>query len=357
LWFERTGWSAPLPLETLFVGGGTPSLIGLGMDRLRSCLEERFDLAGGDLEWTAESNPASLTRDVAASWRAVGVNRISIGVQSFDDAVLVWLGRLHDAAGARRAIAAAVDGGFENVNADLIFGLPADVRRDWRREVETVLEAGVTHVSAYGLTAESRTPLGRRVRAGEVVMVDGERYAEEYLTAVEALTDAGFEHYEVSNFALPGHECRHNWHYWDGSSYLGLGPSAHSFLAGTRTWNVFRWEAYRSALAGGREALEGREIPGAGESRLERLWLALRTNRGLGQDAPLGAEIRATARDLLEEWSVAGWLSRDEPDLRLTAEGWLRLDELVAVIAGRMPAGREGDGPRERDGARQPFRA
>jgi len=356
-WFGRTGWPAPLRLETLFVGGGTPSLIGTRMGRLKERLEEFFDLGDEGVEWTAESNPASLTPEIAASWRGVGVNRISIGVQSFDDCVLEWLGRLHDARGARRAIASALEAGFERLNADLIFGLPADVPRDWGREVEAVLEAGVTHVSAYGLTAEARTPLGRRVRAGEVRMADGERYASEYLAAVEALVSKGFEHYEVSNFALPGHECRHNWHYWDGSSYLGLGPSAHSFLAGMRTWNVFRWEAYRRALARGDEVLEGRETPGAGESRLERLWLALRTNRGLPADGAMGAEIRSNAADLLEAWCTAGWVDRDGADLRLTAEGFLRMDELTALLEGRLSEPRVRDGFRENDGARQSFGA
>lgn len=342
-WFLGTGWPAPHRLETLFVGGGTPSLIGARMGDLRVALSEYFDLSADDLEWTAESNPASLSAEVAADWRSVGLNRLSLGVQSFDDSVLAWLGRLHDAAGARRAIAGALEAGFESVNIDLIFGLPASLPRDWVREVETALETGVTHVSAYGLTAEPRTPLGRRVRGGEVRMISGERYAEEYLAAVEALTRAGFVHYEVSNFALPGHECRHNWHYWDGSPYLGLGPSAHSFVGGTRTWNVFRWEAYRRALGEERGALEGHETPGAGESRLERLWLALRTNRGLDGRAALREEIGSSAGDLLEAWDEAGWIHGGTAGLSLTPEGWLRLDELVAELGRRLPEARERD--------------
>lgn len=355
-WFERVGWSRPVRLETVFVGGGTPSLIGGGMSHLASLLDGWFDRTT-ELEWTAESNPASLDVAVAGSWRRAGVNRLSVGIQSFDDRVLRWLGRLHDAAGARQALDAARAAGFEDVNADLIFGLPESVPRDWRAEVGRVLEAGVTHVSAYGLTAEPRTPLGRRVQTGEIRMVSEDRYAAEYLEAVEALGQAGFVHYEVSNFALPGRECRHNWHYWDGSPYLGLGPSAHGFVGGTRLWNVFRWEAYRRALADGQSALEGHEMLGAGESRLERLWLALRTNRGVAAGDPLLDRLVLSAADLLESWGDAGWVHRDEAGLRLTAEGWLRMDTLVAVLGGRMGQHESGEDPREGDGIRESDRA
>jgi len=335
-WFRRTGWDTPRRIETLFVGGGTPSLLGSEMGRLADVLRNWFRWEPAAVEWTAESNPTSLSPAVAQAWREAGVNRLSVGVQSFDDVVLRWLGRRHDGPGARHALAVGRAGGFENINADLIFGLPESVPRHWRAEVESVLEAGVTHVSAYGLTAEPRTVLGRRVRAGVVRMVDGERYAQEYLCAVAALEEAGFVHYEVSSFALPGCECRHNWHYWDGSSYLGLGPSAHSRLGNVRLWNVFPWEAYRRAVKNGASPREDYEVTGAGERRLERLWLAFRTNRGLSSTDPLWQMAGALAGDLLEAWSQAGWLVRTGDAVRMSAPGWLRLDELVAALGARM---------------------
>jgi oxygen-independent coproporphyrinogen-3 oxidase len=354
---NQAGWADPIRLETVFVGGGTPSLMGDSMGRLARVISRRFVADPEGPEWTAESNPASLDTAVAHSWLEAGVNRLSIGVQSFDDGVLRWLGRLHDAAGARRAVAGARAAGFENLNIDLIFGLPTSVERNWDAEVEAVLEAGVTHVSAYGLTAEPRTPLGRQVASGDVVMAGGDHYAAEYLAAVAALEAAGFSHYEVSNFAIPGRECLHNWHYWDGSPYLGLGPSAHSYLGGTRAWNVFRWEAYRQALKGGVSTLEGHESVGAGESRLERLWLALRTNRGLSTGDPLAREVLADAGDLVDAWSKAGWLRVDESRIRLTAEGWLRMDELVAALGGRATATNKWNRLREGDDAAQSNRA
>jgi len=356
-WFGQAGWNRPLPVESVFVGGGTPSLMGDRMAVLAKTLRRSFVSSPASTEWTAESNPVSLDSAVARSWREAGVNRLSVGVQSFDDDVLRWLGRLHDADGARRALAAARSAGFEDVNVDLIFGLPDSLERDWRAEVEAALEAGVTHVSTYGLTAEPHTPLGRRVGSGEVHMLGGEGYAAEYQSAVEALEENGFVHYEVSNFALAGRECLHNWHYWDGSPYLGLGPSAHSYVGGTRVWNVSRWKAYRMALLGGESPLEGHELLGAGESRLERLWLALRTNRGIVATDPLAEVVGANAGDLLAAWRAAGWVVPDDSGVRLTAEGWLRMDELVAALGGRMPATTNGSGQRKGDDVRQFDRA
>ncbi|MBT8461272.1 MAG: radical SAM family heme chaperone HemW [Gemmatimonadetes bacterium] len=352
-WRRRTGWRSAVRLRTVFVGGGTPSLMGDGMVRLRDVLRSHFVMDSAPLEWTAESNPASLDERVATEWLEAGVNRLSIGIQSFDDEVLRWLGRLHDSAGARRALKDGRSAGFENLNADLIFGLPSTLKRDWQSEVAAALDAGVTHVSTYGLTAEPRTPLGRRVTSGQVSMVGDERYAGEYLTAVEALSEAGFVHYEVSNFALPGRECLHNWHYWDGSPYLGLGPSAHSYLGGSRLWNVFGWAAYRRVLAGDGDALEGHEVLGAGEGRLERLWLAFRTNRGLAVADDLTDLVISRAGDLLETWRRAGWVAADPTRVRLTAEGWLRMDELVAALAERVATLNVETRLRDCDGARE----
>ena len=352
-WFQLTGWDTPTALETVFIGGGTPSLIGSEMGRLADVLKKRFLWDPASVEWTAESNPASLSRAVAEAWREAGVTRLSVGVQSFDDAVLLWLGRLHNASGARRALAVGRSAGFDNINADLIFGLPESVPRDWHTEVDSVLEAGVTHVSAYGLTAEPRTSLGRRVESGDVRMVDGERYAEEYLSAVEALDEAGYVQYEVSSFAQPGHESRHNWHYWDGSSYLGLGPSAHSYMGGVRLWNVFRWEAYRRALKDGASAREDYEVMGAGEIRMERLWLAFRTNRGLLTTDPLWQKVWTSAGDLLEAWREAGWVVQTGDSVRFSVSGWLRMDELVAALGARMQEERHDTGSRDGDGFRK----
>ena len=329
-WFRERSWRRPLSLDTIFVGGGTPSLLGAhGMLRLAELLRTRFRWDREQVEWTAEANPASLTDDLCRAWREIGVNRLSIGVQSFQDEPLEWLGRMHDGTGARRAVERAAAAGFTRLNIDLIFGLPASVPRDWRADVRDVLSLGVTHVSAYGLTAEPRTPLGRRVETGRVRMPDDERYGDEYLEVSRRLREAGFRHYEVSNFARPGYPSRHNWHYWDGSEYLGLGPSSHSYLDGERIWNVYRWDRYRKAAKTGAGFREGRERPDAAARHLERIWLGLRTDRGVRLE-----RVNPAARTRLAEWNRAGWSTTTESRVRLTPEGWLRLDALASEIAG-----------------------
>ncbi len=334
-------------LDTIFVGGGTPSLLGAsGIEELASLLARHFRWDPARVEWTLEANPGSVDAEDCRAWLRVGVNRLSLGVQSFGDEALRWLGRLHDAAEARAAIGRVRDAGVDDLNVDLIFGLPDEVERDWAGDVETAAELGATHVSTYGLTAETGTPLGRMVELGRTSLAGEERYEREYLEAAERLGAAGFEAYEVSNHARPGHECRHNWHYWIGTDYLGLGPSAHSFLGGERSWNVRRWEAYRSAMRAGEDPREGRERPDGDRSRLERAWLGLRTRRGL-ELAELGGS--PAAREAVAGWESAGWARREGSRLRLTPAGWLRMDALVA----QLDRARDVGGDAERRGGRR----
>jgi len=333
-WFERARWERPLSLETVFVGGGTPSLSGTdGPHRLRERLERWFLLAAPELEWTVEANPASLSVEVARAWRGAGANRLSLGVQAFDDEVLKWLGRLHDREGAKRAISTGRGAGFERISIDMMFGLPEGVHRDLEAEVEVVLESGVGHVSAYGLTIEPRTPLAREVERGRVTPTTSARYAVEYGALSSLLTGAGLTHYEVSNFARPGHECRHNWYYWNRSPYLGIGPSAHGFFPPHRVWNEFRWDRYCGAVRLGDGAVEGWERLDAGQELLERLWLGLRTREGLSIAEPAWAGVLASRVD---RWLQEGWIRRADDRIVATVEGWLRLDELVAEIGRDM---------------------
>jgi oxygen-independent coproporphyrinogen-3 oxidase len=330
-WEEELGTPGPHRIDTIFVGGGTPSLLGgEGMELLAELLGRHFEWDAGRLEWTVEANPGSLTVDAARCWLNLGVNRLSIGVQSFDDGALRWLGRLHDSAGATSAVERAHEAGFENVSIDLIFGLPADVERSWGDDLRQAVSLGVTHVSAYGLTAEPRTPLGKLVANGRIRMAGGDRYADEYSDTVNILNMYDFKQYEVSNFALNEYECRHNWHYWIGSEYLGLGPSAHSLVGGQRIWNVTRWQAYRDAASSGASLREGREIPTRADRRLESLWLGLRTRRGIDLAA------HGIEADLVNHWVAEGWASISNQVLQLTPGGWLRMDGLVAELDFRL---------------------
>jgi oxygen-independent coproporphyrinogen-3 oxidase len=319
------GWSSPGPLRTLYVGGGTPSLMGVGgmaglAERLRVFLT--WD---GTAEWTAEANPETFTRELAEDWIRTGVNRLSLGAQTFNEAALRWMGRMHGPDGPGRAVAAARAAGFQNLNVDLIFGLPGRLERNWREDLERAIGLEPEHVSLYGLTAESATPLGRWVREGREVLASDDTYEAEYLAAAERLVEAGFVHYEVSNFARPGFESRHNRAYWDGSAYLGLGPGAHSYLPPRRFWNVRDWAEYRARLAEGRSVEEDREEVGQEERALERTWLGLRTTAGLPD-----LSIRQTM--LARSWESAGWAELTHGRVRLTPRGWLLLDRLAVEL-------------------------
>jgi oxygen-independent coproporphyrinogen-3 oxidase len=320
------GWDG-LRLRTIYVGGGTPSLLGAGaMDALAQMLA-RYAHIAPDVEWTAEANPESLTEGLARDWAAAGVNRISLGAQTFHEPALRWMGRMHGPDGPARALDAARGAGLENVSLDLIFGLPARLERDWAADVERTLALAPTHVSLYGLTAETNTPLGGWVSAGREHLADEDAYAAEYLLAAERLPAAGYAHYEVSNFARPGLASRHNAAYWDGAAYLGLGPGAHSFAAGERWWNERDWMRYRERVAAAGDARAGAETVGPAERALEQVWLGLRTATGI--DTTTASE---SQQALLALWQREGWALRDGPRVRLTPRGWLLLDRLTVEL-------------------------
>lgn len=329
LQIKERGWETPLQLDTIYVGGGTPSLIGgEGMLLLREVLARVAEWHPREVEWTAEANPETFTPEVATGWREAGVNRLSLGAQTFHEPALRWMGRLHGAEGPGRAMGIARDAGFENVSLDLIFGLPERLGRSWERDVEGVLALEPEHVSLYGLTAESATPLGRWVREGREVMADEERYAEEFLLAHERLKVGGFEHYEVSNFGRPGHWSRHNLAYWTGAPYAALGPGAHGFDPPLRRWNLRDWDAYRGSVARGSLPVEGEEVVGPEDALLERVWLGLRTTEGIVE-----SEMGQVQRDLSRLWAQCGWAEFGDGRIRLTAEGWLLLDRLAVDFA------------------------
>jgi len=325
---EARQWPAPLVLDTVYCGGGTPSLLDPGVMAL---LRERLEpLArwGPEAEWTCEANPESFTAEIARAWAAAGVNRVSLGAQTFSSPALRWMGRLHGPDGPAAAVAAARAAGLANVSLDLIFALPTRLERDWGADLRRAAELEPEHISLYGLTAEAATPLGRQVRDGREQLADEEQYAAEYLEAAARLEEYGYTAYEVSNFARPGRECRHNQAYWLGRAYVGLGSGAHSFVPPERWWNVRDWPDYQARLAAGTDTVADRELLAADAAELERLWLGLRQGAGL-QRSSLGAGQRSLAAD----WEARGWAWPDAQSVRLTPEGWLRLDALAVALA------------------------
>jgi oxygen-independent coproporphyrinogen-3 oxidase len=311
-------------LETLYLGGGTPSL--LPPDALATLLTSLLDAfrvtsLRDALEVTIEANPEDVTPENAAAWRRAGVNRVSLGAQSFDDRVLQWMHRSHDATRIGDAVRTLRAAGFDNISLDLIFALPAELRRDWGRDLDQALALLPAHLSLYGLTVEERTPLARWISRGATSAPDDERYAEEYLYAHERLARDGYRFYEVSNAERDGHRSRHNSAYWSGRAYLGLGPAAHSFDGRVRRWNLTAWETYRRAAGAGLPAVEAEEALTEDQRELERLYLALRTDAGLPQTA--------CPPDRLTAWRSEEWVELQGKRVVCTPEGWLRLDALV----------------------------
>lgn len=328
------GWDAPLRLDTVYVGGGTPSMLRPeAMAEMRRRLEP-YAVWDASAEWTCEANPESFTAETARGWRDAGVNRISLGAQTFHEPALRWMGRMHGVDGPARAMETARAAGFDNVSVDLIFGLPGRLGRDWGADLHHALLLEPEHVSLYGLTAEAAAPLGRWVAEGRETLADEDRYADEYLLAHERLRGAGFEHYEVSNFGRPGRRSRHNFAYWTGVPYAAVGPGAHAFYPPLRRWNVRSWDAYRTILLDeGRLPTDGEETVDAETAGLERAWLLLRTDAGWPLADAGEAELR-----LADTWTAQGWAAIADGVLRLTAEGWLLLDRLAVEMASAAEA-------------------
>jgi oxygen-independent coproporphyrinogen-3 oxidase len=323
------GWEEE-PFETVYLGGGTPShLASESVTRLL----DAFPRADG-AEVTLEANPDDVTRAGLRAWRAAGVNRISLGVQSFDDRVLRWMHRVHDAARAREAVLAVRDAGIPSLSVDIMFGLPDALDHDARRDVDVLLTFGPAHVSAYGLSLEPRTPFGRWVERGSARPAPDDDYVAEFLVIHEMLTAAGYEHYEVSNYALGGQRSRHNSAYWQAVDYAALGPSAHGLRRGVRRWNLREWVAYERAVREGRDPVEGSERLTEEQRRLERTYLGLRVREGLP-----AAEAAALAPEPLRAALQAGWLSQTDGAVRATPPGWLVLDALVPALTTFMVSG------------------
>ncbi|WP_018349297.1 radical SAM family heme chaperone HemW [Longispora albida] len=293
----------PPAVSTIFVGGGTPTLLPAAeLGRIIAGIEKTWGFAPG-AEITTEANPETVTPAYLAELRAAGFTRISLGMQSAAAHVLAVLDRRHTAGRAVAAAAEARAAGFEHVNLDLIYGTPGETAEDFERSLAAVLEAGVDHVSAYALIVEDGTRMAARMRRGELPYPDDDVAADRYLAATSTLEGAGLANYEVSNWALPGGECQHNLLYWRGGDWWGFGPGAHSHVAGVRWWNVKHPSAYASALAAGQFPAAGREVLGDEDRRIEEIMLRLRLAEGLPlsylDDAGRTAASRAAEDGLL----------------------------------------------------------
>lgn len=319
--------------ETLYIGGGTPTT--LGPERLGSILADvtrRFAVAA-EAEVSCEANPESLTDDVLETLNVKGVNRLSLGVQTFDDPTLKVLGRAHDAAQAEDAYWRARARGFENVSFDLMYGLPGQNLAAWKRDLEHALALKPDHVSVYALTLEPAVKLYRERAAHE--FPEGDEQAAMYYAAVDALTGAGFVHYETSNFARPGRECRHNLKYWRDEEYIGFGPSAASHWRGGRYRNPRELDEYCAATAAGRWPLANPEPSDPYREMRTAAVMGLRLTAGIDAaafEARFGVNPKNYYSKELEEFAAAGLVAAEGDNVRLTRRGLFLADEVFAAL-------------------------
>ena len=310
-------------LKTIYFGGGTPTVCTPEeLGSLLAVARESFDTSQV-VEITVEANPDDLSEEYLRGLKGVGVNRLSIGIQSFRDDDLQMMNRRHDAEGAVKAVEAARKAGFDNISIDLIYGLPNATLEDWKENVRRAISLGVEHISAYCLTIEENTLFGKR----GVEVADEQLVEQEYDAMCELLREAGYEHYEISNFALPGRRSRHNGAYWRGTPYLGIGPGAHSYDGtGRRSWNVSTVGAYLSGAQAECEELSQTEL------YEEFVMVRLRTCEGVDVDAleeKFGPQRREQFLHRAARFVSEGVLMRGGSSVAFSERGWLVSDAVI----------------------------
>lgn len=315
--------------STVYVGGGTPSRLGgSGIVELLDAVRETGTIEG-TAEVTLEANPEDVTAAAVDAWLAAGVNRLSLGAQSFDDRVLAWMHRTHTSQEIEAAVDIARGRGMPSLSLDLIFALPDELERNWVADLRAAVAAAPDHLSVYGLTVEPATPLGRRAARGDIAETPEDNWASQFELAHTLLERAGYRHYEVSNYARGEvARARHNQAYWDGSAYVGIGPSAHGFDGRERRWNESAYARWLERVRSGGDPVAGAEVLTADQQLAEHVYLGLRSDRGLlllpGDDA------------IVDRWVEAGWCEiserHDSRYVVMKAQGWMRLDALAAAL-------------------------
>ncbi len=326
---KEKGVTAPGIIETIYFGGGTPSLCT--KDEIASIIEKinsAFKISR-DVEITLEANPDDITEEKLKDWKEAGINRLSIGIQSFFEEDLQWMNRAHNAKQAVDSLQLAVDS-FDNITIDLIYGTPALTNEKWKQNVAKAISLNIPHLSCYALTVEPKTPLDKLIRQHKSEDINPDKQSEQFLLLMQWLGEAGYEHYEISNFAKPGFRSRHNSSYWQGKKYLGLGPSAHSFDGNARWWNIANNNTYIDSINKGIIPFEKEELT-ATQKLNETIMISLRTVEGLDLSKVSEAtslELQAMSRKYIE----SGLVKLENNFLRLTREGKLLADGIAAGL-------------------------
>lgn len=316
-------------VETIYFGGGTPSL--LEMDELCHLLEKirKEFTVDTDVEITLEANPDDITEEKLVNWKKAGINRMSIGIQSFFDEDLRWMNRAHTAQQAEQCLLLTKKY-FSNITIDLIYGLPGLTDERWKSNVEKVLSYSIPHISCYALTVEIHTPLDKLIREKKVTNVDPEKQSQQFLLLMSWLEEAGYEHYEISNFALPGYRSMHNSAYWKGKPYLGIGPSAHSYNGALRQWNISNNQKYIQSINEGNIPAE-KEILTHTQRANEYIMISLRTKEGIDL-AKLDEEEQTRLLGTATKYIDSGMIEVNNNAFVLTKEGKLFADGIAADL-------------------------
>ncbi len=319
-------------IATIYFGGGTPSL--LNIEEIKSLLykiRNKFSVTD-DAEITLEANPDDITEEKLLNWKEAGINRLSIGVQSFFSEDLQWMNRAHTASQALSSLQLSLKY-FDNITIDLIYGTPQLTNEKWKQNVETAISLNIPHLSCYALTVEPKTPLDKMIRQKISDEVNPDKQSEQFMLLMQWLEDAGYEHYEISNFAKPGWRSRHNSSYWQGKNYIGLGPSAHSFNGTERRWNISNNTIYIASLNKGIIPYEKEELT-ATQKLNEYIMTSLRTIEGINLKV-ISGEPQGASNILLnksKKFIDTGLMKFEKNSLTLTKKGKLLADGIAADL-------------------------
>lgn len=318
-------------INTIYFGGGTPSIFSdYQLSKIIEKVHQKFDVLPS-AEITLEANPDDLSKSKLRQLKSTEVNRLSIGIQTFDDTRLKYINRTHNGAEAKECVENALEIGYENLTADLIYAIPPDDIAYWENDLDTMIGLGLPHVSLYGLTVEEKTVFGNWLAKGKFHETSEEIASKQYLMAIEVLVDAGFNHYEVSSFAKPGFESRHNSSYWSGEKYIGIGPGAHSYDGSKREFNVRNNKAYIKSIAEG-IIPETKEILSENQKRNEHILTRLRTSSGLVTELfkqNFEVSLEEDKFEIIKELKGEGYIIFQEGRLALTVSGFMVADEIA----------------------------
>jgi oxygen-independent coproporphyrinogen-3 oxidase len=332
-----------LCFDTLYIGGGTPSIYGHDdIGQILDAAWQNFDVHP-DSEITIEVNPGTTTIEHLKGYRAAGINRLNIGVQSFHQRHLDLLGRIHTSGEARQAVSEAYQAGFENIGLDLIYGLPDQSRADWIADLEQAVTLNSTHLACYILTYEKGTPLHGDLKSDRIQALPDDRVRALFETTIEFLEDNNFIQYEISNFARfsrdpAGHMSRHNLKYWTRAPYIGLGPSAHSFNKSQRSWNVGNLSRYLAAVESGQAPVADKEVLTVEQEMIEAIFLGLRMTQGIdlaGFRQTFGIDFIETFKDIITDLEKRNYIITDALHTALTRQGRAFLDSIVEMFVTR----------------------